>query len=356
MVMSPGPLLSWLKLLTLSAALSFALFWLHLPAALLLGPMIAGITFSLRGTTISVPRPFFIAAQAIIGCMIAQTLTPSIFGVLLGHWPLVLFILFATLAFSALAGWLLVRYSSLHGATGAWGSSPGGASAMVVMAQDYGADVRLVALMQYLRVLFVAGAAALVVRFASGGEAQEMNQQIVWFPAISGQLPLTLLLTAAAGWLGLRMRFPSGVMLLPMLAGALVQGEGWLMLELPEWLLALAYAAIGWSVGLKFNREIFLLALKTLPQILASIIGLILLCSLMAFGLTQVLPLDFMTAYLATSPGGLDTVAIIAAGTRADMSFIMAMQTLRLFTILLTGPAIARFISRYAPRKEKSPR
>lgn len=39
---------------------------------------------------------------------------------------------------------------------------------MVVMAQEYGADVRLVALMQYLRVLFVAGAAALVVRFCPG--------------------------------------------------------------------------------------------------------------------------------------------------------------------------------------------
>lgn len=73
--------------------------------------------------------------------------------------------------------------------------------------------------------------------------------------------------------------------------------------------------------------------------------------SLLALGVTQVLPLDFMTAYLATSPGGLDTVAIIAAGTRADMSFIMAMQTLRLFTILLTGPMIARLISRYAPQK-----
>jgi uncharacterized membrane protein AbrB (regulator of aidB expression) len=29
-------------------------------------------------------------------------------------------------------------------------------------------------------------------------------------------------------------------MLFPMLIGALVQGEGWLQLELPEWLLALA--------------------------------------------------------------------------------------------------------------------
>lgn len=223
---SPGHLLQWMKLLGLSAGLSGVLFGLHLPAALLLGPMIAGITLSLRGASIRVPRPFFIAAQAIIGCMIARTLTPSVFSVLIGHWPLVLLILFSTLAVSALTGWLLVRYSALPGATGAWGSSPGGASAMVVMAQEYGADVRLVALMQYLRVLFVAGAAALVVRFALGGDAQAMTQQIVWFPPLTWQLPWTLLLTMVAGWLGLRMRFPSGAMLFPMLAGAVVQGRG----------------------------------------------------------------------------------------------------------------------------------
>ena len=341
----------WLILLLLSVLFSSLLLRIHLPAALLLGPLIAGLILSLRGVKLSIPRPCYLAAQAIVGCMIARAINPSVFGVLFNNWALVLAILLTTLAISGLTGWLLVRYSALPGATGAWGSSPGGASAMVVMAQEYGADVRLVALMQYLRVLFVAGAAALVVRVALGGEAQEMTQQVAWFPPISWQLPFTLLLTAAAGWWGLRLRFPSGAMLFPMVIGALAQGEGWLQLELPEWLLALAYAAVGWSVGLKFNKQIFLLALKTLPQILASIIGLILLCALMAYGLTQILPLDFMTAYLATSPGGLDTVAIIAAGTRADMSFIMALQTLRLFTILLTGPAIARFISRYAARQ-----
>ena len=68
----------------------------------------------------------------------------------------------------------------------------------------------------------------------------------------------------------------------------------------------------------------------------------------MAWGLTRFMHIDFMTAYLATSPGGLDTVAVIAAGSNADMALIMAMQTLRLFSILLTGPAIARFISTYA--------
>nr|VXZ85515.1 Putative ammonia monooxygenase [Klebsiella pneumoniae] len=46
-------------------------------------------------------------------------------------------------------------------------------------------------------------------------------------------------------------------MLLPMLLGALAQGGGWLMLELPEWLLAMAYAVLGWTVGLQFNKAIF---------------------------------------------------------------------------------------------------
>ncbi len=142
--------------------------------------------------------------------------------------------------------------------------------------------MRLVALMQYLRVLFVVGAAALVVRYALGNEAQEMTQDIVWFPSLTLNFPFTLLLTAVACWLGMRLRIPSGAMLLPMLLGALAQAGGWLMLELPEWLLAMAYAVLGWTVGLQFNKAIFLLALKTLPQIIASIIGLILMCALMA--------------------------------------------------------------------------
>ncbi|HHC0763330.1 TPA: AbrB family transcriptional regulator [Klebsiella pneumoniae] len=281
----------WLILLLLSVLFSSLLLRIHLPAALLLGPLIAGLILSLRGVKLSIPRPCYLAAQAIVGCMIARAINPSVFGVLFNNWALVLAILLTTLAISGLTGWLLVRYSALPGATGAWGSSPGGASAMVVMAQEYGADVRLVALMQYLRVLFVVGAAALVVRYALGNEAQEMTQDIVWFPSLTLNFPFTLLLTAVACWLGMRLRIPSGAMLLPMLLGALAQGGGWLMLELPEWLLAMAYAVLGWTVGLQFNKAIFLLALKTLPQIIASILGLILMCALMALAFVHPLPI-----------------------------------------------------------------
>ncbi len=77
---------------------------------------------------------------------------------------------------------------------------------MVAMAQDYGADIRLVAFMQYLRVLFVAGAAVLVTRLILGDSAAAVSQQVIWFPPLSGNLLTTLLLAIVAGIAGRLMR------------------------------------------------------------------------------------------------------------------------------------------------------
>ncbi|WP_413481051.1 AbrB family transcriptional regulator [Serratia proteamaculans] len=338
-------LIQWLILLLASLVLGFGLQTFHIPAALLLGPMIVGVAMGLLGASVRIPGYLFIAAQAVLGCMIAQSLSPAILTPLLDDWPLVLI---ATLLASGISGWCLVRFSSLPGPTGAWGSSPGGASAMVAMAGDFGADVRLVAFMQYLRVLFVATAAAMVARIGLGDEAGHGSAALEWFPSLDWRFPATLGVAIVGAWLGPRLRIPSGALLLPMIIGAALHSSGTMALQVPEWLLALAYTLIGWSVGLRFTRPIFLLALRTLPQMVVSIVALMLFCGLLAWMLTHFLPVDLMTAYLATSPGGLDTVAIIAAGSRVDMSFVMAMQTLRLFTILLTGPAMARFISNHA--------
>ena len=86
----------WLILLLLSVLFSSLLLRIHLPAALLLGPLIAGLILSLRGVKLSIPRPCYLAAQAIVGCMIARAINPSVFGVLFNNWALVLAILLTT--------------------------------------------------------------------------------------------------------------------------------------------------------------------------------------------------------------------------------------------------------------------
>ncbi len=58
------------------------------------------------------------------------------------------------------------------------------------------------------------------------------------------------------------LRLPSGTMLIPMLAGAVLQSGQLITIELPEWLLAMAYMAIGWRIGLGFDKQILLRALR----------------------------------------------------------------------------------------------
>ena len=66
----------------------------------------------------------------------------------------------------------------------------------------------------------------------------------------------------------------------------------------------------------------------------------------LAFLLWSLHGIDPLTAYLATSPGGLDSIAIIAATTPVDMSFIMALQTMRLILIILIGPTLSDFVAK----------
>ena len=109
-------------------------------------------------------RIVFMAAQAIVGCLIATSIEPEIFASFLAEWPLFLGIVLATLMASSLLGYLISRWKVLPGTTAVWGSTPGAASAMVLMADAFGADARLVAFMQYLRVIFVSIAAAVIAR------------------------------------------------------------------------------------------------------------------------------------------------------------------------------------------------
>jgi hypothetical protein len=62
--------------------------------------------------------------------------------------------------------------------------------------------------------------------------------------------------------------------------------------------------------------------------------------------IAELMDKDFLSVYLATSPGGLDAMSIIAVDTHSDVGFVLAMQTLRLFGVIATGSFFARQIIR----------
>jgi membrane AbrB-like protein len=345
-----GVLIQWAAPIALTCVFSGALMALRLPAGLLLGAIAAaGVISGFEGRAEVSPK-LFAMAQAAIGGMIAQKMTPAILHEMARDWPLFIAAALSVVVVSGLFGWVLTKARVFPGSTAIWGSLPGAASAMVLMADAYGADMRLVAFMQYLRVLLVALLASLIARFvAPGAEGSAAAVGGVATPVDWPAFVLTLALLLGSAWIARRLRIPAGPLLLPLFVGGVVQDAGLFTLELPRAYLALNYAILGWCIGLRFSRAILLHAFKALPAILGSILALVALCGGLSLALARVAHVDPMTAYLAMSPGGIDAVAIIAASAKLDMSFVMALQTARVLVVILVGPALARFLSGHAP-------
>jgi len=336
----------WGVLLACSGLLSALFEMAGLPAALLLGPLIAAILVETSGGTVRVPRLPHYGAQAVIGCLVARAITPTIIDTFLKEWPLFLGVVLAVVIACSLLGWVISKWGILPGTTAVWGLSPGAASVMLLMADSFGADARLVAFMQYLRVVLVAFAASLIARLwvnTSGA----VNIATVWFPTIHWfSFVETLAIVLVGGALGYTSRIPAGALLVPMVIGAILHGTDIVSIQLPPWLLAASYAFLGWRIGLGFTRQILSHAVRVLPQTILSILVIILFCGGLAFILVEALGIDPLTAYLATSPGGMDSVAIIAAASsKVDLSFVMTLQTVRFVVVLMIGPYISRFIA-----------
>jgi len=338
----------WIGLVAASAAVSFLLYAAGFPASFLIGPMLTGMAFAVRGVQLAVPRPLLLCAQAIVGCLVARALDPSILGTIADNWAAMLLVVMTTVVASTFAGWMIARTHLLPGTTAAWGCSPGAATGMVAMAEEFGADARLVAFMQFLRVIMVVITATLVSRLIFGVTATE-HAPAAAVQSFADQLPglLATLAVAAGGGLAARLLpVPSGSVFVPLIFAATLQGMGVMTITLPPWLLVGAFALIGWWVGLRFTRETVLYALRALPVMLVGIFSLILLCGLSAAMLVWLVGTDPLTAFLATIPGGLDAIAIIAVDSNADISFVLALQTVRLFVVIVTGPMLAKLICR----------
>ncbi|MDB5974025.1 MAG: AbrB family transcriptional regulator [Nevskia sp.] len=355
----PVPL-QWAALLALSGALSLAWGAAGMPAALLLGPMIGGIVFGVNGAELKVPRLPYTGAQAVIGAMIGSVITPAIFSAFAHDWMLFCAVMAATMIGAAALGWLISRSGIIPGATAVYGTSPGAASSMVLLGEAQGADTQLIAFMQYSRVLLVALVAALVARFGVDHTAAASAAVLAatsWFAPVHWTTLAAVLAIAVLSQLaGRALRLSAWALLGPMLVLSGLHASGVLEFHLPRWLLAACYALLGWNIGLGFRRNTLISAAHALLPVIASALALIAFCAGLSWCLSVLLHIDPLTAYLATSPGGLDSVAIIAASSpQVDMSFVMALQGVRLIFVIALAPTLVKLVVRSSPHLRQQP-
>ncbi len=326
---------------------------LGLPAPHLLTGLLVGLVVALTGlgrVSGSVPPLGYTAAQAVAGVLLGTYFNPASLATLAGSWLPLLVVTLATLAFSVGGGVLLARLTGLDRPTAALGMIAGGSAGIVAASDDMDADARLVAFMQYLRLALVVLTAPLLVRFvlAPMGAYEALGpREIEATGSVVTNGAFTVAVALIGAWAGTRLRLPAGALIGPLLLGALASVVGPFQgLTPPEVLRETAFIVIGLQVGLRMDRATVRRAGRLLPPIIAVTLALLVGCGLLGWALTQVTHINLLTTYLATTPGGINAVMVVAFASGANTTLVFAVQTLRLFLMVLAAPPLVRWLMR----------
>lgn len=311
----------------------------------MLGPLVAAILFQQLGGKVRLPPIPIACAQSIVGCLVASSINASIVSSFLDRWPMFLAISLLSVSASLALGWAMGRFRILPGSTAVWGMLPGVSTVMILLSEAFQADFRLVAFMQYIRVVMVAVTASVIARFVAPLSTRPFVESL-FQPVRVADLIATAAIALFGGVMGRLIRIPGGGLLVPLVLGAVLNALEWVHIVLPPIVLIACYAVIGWNTGLRFTPEILAAASRVVAQCVGAAILLMSFCGLLAWLLVLAAHVDPLTAYLSTSPGGIDSIAIIATGAHVDMRFVMALQTMRILILLLAGPSAAKWIAK----------
>jgi len=342
--------MAWAAVAAVAAAAGWALDLAGLPSAALFGALVVGLVAAIAGLPrgrppLTVPGPANTAAQAVLGVLTGALVQPDTLRTLSADWLPVLASVLATLLLSVLGGLVLGLRRDVDRVTGSFALIAGGASGLTAISRELGADQRVVAVVQYLRVLVILAVMPVVAAalpHGTGGAVRTGAPAPLW---------ADLALTAGCGLAGVALarlvRLPAGALLCPMALTAVLAATGLAgSATVPGPLLQVAYALIGLDVGLSFTRDSLRAVRRILPAALAVVVALTAATAAIGIPLLALAGASVLDGYLATTPGGLFAVLATAVGSGADTTLVLAVQVLRLVVMLAVAPVLAMLLGR----------
>ena len=327
---------------------------LRFPAPAMIGPMIlvaVGLSLGVPGTE----TPFWLrlVVQTVIGSYIGRRLDRTALG---SVWKVLPSVAVATTWYvggTAIIGYMVARMAHIDMSTAFLATVPGGVAEMTAFAISTQADVAFVATLQALRVL---ASNMLIPFFARYGAQRDEGSPCLpqhFSPASAAVMgkqtaihwAFGLMAGFAGGLLFTLIGVPAGGVVGAMLAAAALRLVGFHPASPPRLLLNLSYIILGISVGLTFDPS-------TLARLQSSI-GILVFATaatlasglILALIVRRIMHLDFRTAMLACSPGGLALMAVVAEETGAQAVIVSIFHLVRIVWVILVMPLFLRFLS-----------
>lgn len=352
-------MLRLIKTALISIAGGYLFNLLHTPIPWMLGPLTAILIFK-QAFKKPTYWPFALreAAQVILGFVMGGSFSPDMGLEILHSFPGIFLTTFILMIVAILMGSFISRYIGYSYSSSVLGSIPGGLSQIVVVCDDIpGTDLTAVTYMQTIRLLSVVFIVPFLVTHSSlARTAQAINNAVD--PTVLSQADYLILfgyvlIATVAGFTARRLRIPTPFLLGALLSSAIPSLMGANVPEMPSIIVKAAQISFGAYLGNSMNTQNLGEWKKGLAFTLLLSLVLIVCCLLMGLVLTQVYDMDILTAFLATSPGGMSEMAVTALSVNASLSTVTSYQLFRfLFVCIVIPPFIKWMLTKQMSKKQ----
>ncbi len=328
---------------------------LHLPLGYLLGSLLVTGVLAAAGTRplgrpITLPPRLRMCFVPVIGVAIGGAFTPEVAGQALNWWPSLL----ALCAFVPVAhavGFVIFQKGGLDPQTAFYGAVPGGLIESIQMGEEAGADVALLTVLQFLRLIGTIVAVPLIFWGVTGhAVGSASGVQMVGAGASLG--PGDVAILATCGLLGVVagrfLHLPGWIITGPILLSAAAHALSLVEGVPPAWLIAVTQIVVGTGLGARFAG-----AAPTVLRrgaLLAAGNGIVALSIALGFalGLHAMVSEPLAAVFLAFAPGGLAEMSLVALSLKIGAVYVTAHHVLRIMLAVWLAKLGARLLPRTA--------
>lgn len=318
--------------------------WVGTPLPWLFGPvMLVGIAAFAGLTVAGEPVQFPVKARfffvPIIGVAIGASMTPDVLREILRWWPSILALLiFVPIAH--LAGFVVFRRIGRLDPTTAWFSSmPGGLIEAIAMGEQHGADLRMLNLLQFLRLIvciLVVPTAFTIIEGGAVGSASGV--QLDTNTALGVQDVVILIASGVLGLLiGQKIGLPAALITGPILMSGAAHLAGLTQAAPPGWMVSMTQLVVGLTLGIRFagldKREIGLGLLLTAISVTIALI----LAVLFGLLLSGIVAEPIEAVVLAFAPGGVVEMSLIAISLEISVIYVAIHHVARILLAVAFG-------------------
>jgi membrane AbrB-like protein len=336
----------------IGAAGGFAARALHLPLPMLLGSLLAvgGVAvLGLRplGHLPQAPQKLRVLFVPIIGVAIGGAFSPAILAEAGHWWPSLLALALFIPVVHFISYRAVIATGRVDRVTAYFGTAPGGLIESVQMGEDMGADVRMLTMLQFLRLIIVIVTVPLGFTWLSGHAVGSAGGAAVPGAALTPADVAILAAAAVAGaWIGLRLKLPAGQVSGPIALSGIVHLAGLTQTVPPGWLIWVTQVVIGTSLGVRFAgmapRHMWVaLRLAVLNVTLVMIVA-----ATVARFLSGPVGEPPAAVFLAFAPGGLVEMGLIALSLNMSIIYVTAHHVLRIVLAVTVARIFAGHLTR----------